>query len=184
MKLLLSLLLLLALSSRGQDKYNQVQFNKLTEIAGSSYVIATMQNAGKVATANNQYLLFINTANGKTAQVDFPKDSDIEKIDQIKLDSLGIHYVIVCAQTVDLNGKQGVDWNDPTQIFVLSIDGQERKQLTEDNFFVRTWLVNRQTGRMVITGHYDSNGNGKYDNTDKNQLLIYDLKTLKLVNRI
>ncbi|MBB5437550.1 hypothetical protein HDC92_001222 [Pedobacter sp. AK017] len=52
----------------------------------------------------------------------------------------------------------------------------------EDRFFVSTWIVNKQTGRIVITGHYDSNNNGKYDKTDKNQLLIYDLKTLKLIN--
>ncbi|WP_316812132.1 hypothetical protein [Pedobacter heparinus] len=184
MRLLFSFLLLSALTSSAQDKYNLVHFNKLTEIAGSNYVIATMENVGKMATANSKYLLFINTADGKTVQVDFPKDADIEKIDQIKLDSLGIHRIIVCAQTVDLDGKQGIDWNDPAQIFVLSVDGQERKQLTEDGFFVRTWLVNKQTGRMVITGHYDSNRNGKKDTMDRNQILIYDLKTLKLVNKI
>jgi len=57
-------------------------------------------------------------------------------------------------------------------------------QLTEDKFFVRTWIVNRQTGTVTVTGHYDTNDNGKYDKTDKNQILIYDLKSYKLVARI
>lgn len=184
MRLLLFFLLLSALSSKGQDKYNYVHFNKLTEIEGSNYVIATMEDIRKTATNKSKYLLFINTLNGQTVQVDFPKDAYIEKLDQIKLDNLGIHRVIICAQTINLNEKQGVDWNDPKQIIVLSVDGKQRTQLTEDNFFVRTWVSNKQTGRMVITGHYDSNNNGKYDKTDKNQILIYDLKTLKLLNQI
>ncbi|MCZ2131368.1 MAG: hypothetical protein LC109_14025 [Bacteroidia bacterium] len=39
--------------------------------------------------------------------------------------------------------------NDPTQIIILSIDGQEKVQLTEDKFFVRTWTINSQTGTIV-----------------------------------
>lgn len=181
MRLLLFFLFLSTLSSKGQDKYNSVHFNKLTEIEGSNYVIAAMEDAGKMSAHKSKFFLFINTLNGQTVQVDFPKDAYIEKLDQIKLDNLGIHKIVICAQTVNLNGKQGVDWNDPKQIIVLSIDGKQRTQLTADNFFVRTWVTNKQTGRIVITGHYDSNNNGKYDKTDKNQILIYDLKTLKLL---
>jgi hypothetical protein len=92
--------------------------------------------------------------------------------------------VIFVANTVNLNNRKNIDWNDPTQIIILSIDGQEKVQLTEDNFFVRTWTVNRQTGTIVIAGHYDTNNNGKYDKTDKNEILIYDLKTLKLISKV
>ena len=52
--------------------------------------------------------------------------------------------------------------------------GKEMTQLTEDKFFV----VNTQTGKLVVAGYYDTNNNNKYDKTDKDEILIYDLKTL------
>ena len=57
-------------------------------------------------------------------------------------------------------------------------------QLTEDKFFVRTGTVNTQTGKLVVAGYYDTNNNNKYDKTDKDEILIYNLKTLKLASRI
>ncbi|WP_195472954.1 MULTISPECIES: hypothetical protein [Bacteroides] len=62
--------------------------------------------------------------------------------------------------------------------------GKEMTQLTEDKFFVRTGTVNTQTGKLVVAGYYDTNNNNKYDKTDKDEILIYDLKTLKLASRI
>ena len=37
--------------------------------------------------------------------------------------------------------------------------GKEMTQLTEDKFFV----VNTQTGKLVVAGYYDTNNNNKYD---------------------
>lgn len=91
---------------------------------------------------------------------------------------------MVTARTVNLDNDKSIDWGDPTQIIILSTDGQEKVQLTEDSFFVRTWLINRRTGTIVIAGHTDTNNNGKYDKTDKSEVLLYDLKTLKLISRI
>ena len=122
--------------------------------------------------------------NGKTKQIDFPKDAYIAEIEQIKIDSLGINLILVAAKTVNLDNNKGIDWNDPEQIIILSTNGQERTQLTDDKYFVRTWIINRLTGGIVITGYYDTNNNGKYDKTDKNEILIYDLKTLKLISKI
>lgn len=62
--------------------------------------------------------------------------------------------------------------------------GKEMTQLTEDKFFVCTGTVNTQTGKLVVAGYYDTNNNNKYDKTDKDEILIYDLKTLKLASRI
>lgn len=177
-------LTLLTLTAFGQDKYNYTHFNKLTEIEGTDFVIATIENWGKMDGLKNRYLLFIDTKNGQTNQVDFPNEGYFEKIEQVKIDDLGINKIIVSAQTVDLDGKKGIDWNDPKQIIILSTDGKERTQLTDSKLFVRTWVVNKKTGTIVITGHYDTNNNGKYDKTDKNEIGIYDLKTLKLINKI
>jgi hypothetical protein len=182
-RLLIITLTLLTCYSYGQDKYNHFNFNKLTEVKGTEYVIATIENRGKMET-NSKYLLFINTLNGSTKQIDFPKDAYIEKMEQIKIDSLGINIIFVAAKTINLDNNKGIDWNDPQQIIILSTDGQKKTQLTDDKFFVRTWLINKHTGAIVITGYYDTNNNGKYDKTDKNEILIYDLKTLKLTGKI
>ena len=185
MKQLLTVILFLSwLSSSGQDKTNYVHYNKLIEVKGTAYVIATIEHWGKMMSANSQYLLFIDTRNGQTKQVDFPKDAFVQSIDQVRIDSLGINTVLVAANTVNLDANKSIDWNDPKQIILLSPDGQEKIQVTEDKYFVRTWMVNSITGTLVSTGQYDSNNNGKYDKTDKNEILVYDLKTRKLINRI
>ena len=41
-----------------------------------------------------------------------------------------------------------------------------------------------KTGIRTITGYDDSNSNGKYDKTDKKQILIFELKSLKLKTKI
>jgi len=168
----------------GQDKYNYVHFNKLTEVKGTEYIVASIENRGKMFDTKSRYLLFINTKTGLTNQIDFPVDGYMEKIEQVKIDSLGINKIIVSAQTVDLDGKSGIDWTDPKQILILSADGKDKAHLTDNRFFSRTWTVNRQTGTIVVTGHYDTNNNNKYDKTDRNEIHIYDLRTLKLITRI
>jgi hypothetical protein len=177
-------LTIFTLTGYGQDKYNYVHFNKMTEVVGTEYVIASIENWGKMFDTKGRYLLFINTKTGQSKQVDFPNDGYFEKIEQVKIDSLGINEIIVSAQTVDLDGKSGIDWQDPKQIIILSTDGHEKAQLTDNKFFSRTWIVNKHTGTIVITGHYDTNNNNKYDKTDKNEIHIYDLRTFKLIGKI
>ncbi|MGV8093221.1 MAG: hypothetical protein AB2L24_15285 [Mangrovibacterium sp.] len=183
-KILLIALTILTLTSYGQDKYNYVHFNKLTEVVGTEYVIASIENWGKMLETKSRYLLFISTKTGETKQVDFPNDAGIVKLEQVKIDTFEINLIVVAARTVDLDGKSGIDWNDPTQIIILSSDGKEKTQLTDNKFFVRTWSINKLTGTIVITGHYDTNNNNKYDKTDKNEIHVYNLKTLKLINKI
>ncbi|MDP3462120.1 MAG: hypothetical protein Q8S18_04955 [Bacteroidales bacterium] len=183
-KILLLVLITLTLASYGQDKYNYVHFNKLTEVVGTEFVIASIENWGKMLETKSRYLLFINTKTGETNQVDFPHDAGIEKIEQIKVESIDLNIIVVSARTVDLNEKKGIDWNDPTQIIILSPDGKTKTQLTDNKLFVRTWAVNKLTGTIVVTGHFDTNNNNKYDKTDKNEIHVYDLKSLKLINKI
>ena len=183
-KILIIALTILSMNVYGQDKYNYIHFDKLTEIEGTEYVIASIENRVKILETKSKYLLFINTKTGETKQVDFPNDAEIRKIEQIKIDSLKINLVIITARTVDLDGKNGIDWNDPTQIIILSPDGSKTTQLTDSKFFVRTWTINKFSGTIVVTGHYDTNNNNKYDKKDKNEIHVYDLKTLKMISKI
>ena len=180
----LIILIILTLTSYGQGKYNYVHFNKLTEVVGTEFVIASIENRGKSFVTKSRYLLFINTNTGDTNQVGFSKDAGIRKIEQIKIDSLDINLIIVSAKTVDLDGKRGIDWDDPTQLIILSPDGKQKIQITDDKFFVRTWIINKSTGKIVITGHYDTNNNNKYNKSDKNEIYIYDLSEMKFINKI
>lgn len=183
-KIFIILFFILPITLFSQSKYDYVHFNKLTEVQGTEYVISSIENRGKMLETKGKYLLFINTKTGKTSQVDFPGDGYIEKVEQIKIDSLNLNVIVVSAQTIDLNGKKGIDRKDPKQIIILSTDGKQRNQLTDDKFFVNTWIVNKQTGTIIITGYYDTNNNNKYDKTDKNKIFVYNLKTLELVSEI
>lgn len=116
--------------------------------------------------------------------MDFPEGGYIRNIEQVKLDSLGINILLISANTVDLDGKDGMDWKDPEQLLLVSTDGKSKTALTDPKFYTSTWLVHRNTGTIVITGHYASKGNNKYDKTDRNEILIFDLKTLKLIRKI
>lgn len=170
----------LAIAVHAQDKNNYIVYNKLTIVEGTPYMIAAAEDLGKKAVYND-FLLFINTLNGQVKQVDFPKGAILEKYEQIKIDSLGINLIIAEAKTVNLDGNKSIDWNDPRQVFILSTDGHTKTKLTEDRFFASRWAVNKLTGAIVITGHYDTNNNGKYDKTDENQVLLFNLKTLALI---
>jgi hypothetical protein len=107
-KIFILLFTALTVSVYGQDKYNYVHYDKLIELKGTDYVVATIENMGKMYTTNNVYLLFINTRNGQTKQIDFPKDANIRKVEQIKIDSLGINKVIVSANTVNLDNSKSI----------------------------------------------------------------------------
>lgn len=181
--IILLTLSIFTISAYGQDKYNYTHFNKLTEVEGTEYVIASVENRGKSLTVKNRYLLFIDTKTGDTNRVSFSEDSKIIKVKQIKIDDLGINLILVAAKTHDLDGKNGINWNDPQQLLILSPNGKQKTQITENNFFVRSRVVNKQTGTIVITGHRDTNDNKKYDKTDKNEILVYDLAKMKLINK-
>jgi hypothetical protein len=96
---------------------------------------------------------------------------------------LGINAVLVVTSTINLDGNKSIDWNDPRQIILLLTDGLDKTRITEDRYFLSTWTINTNTGTIVTTGYYDSNDNGRYDKTDKNEILVYDLKTKKLMTR-
>jgi len=176
-------LLLLNFSAVAQDKTNYIHYNKLIDVKGTDYVLATVSNYGKGFSSRGKYLLFINTKTGENKKADFPHESYTDQIEQVKIDKQNLNVIVVSANTVDLDGKGGIDWNDPKQVIVFSPDGKQQTKITDDKLFVQAWTANSETGRLVITGHFDTNGNGKYDKTDKSEIVIYDLINMKVVSR-
>lgn len=164
--------------------YAHVRFNKLMEVSGTPYVIASKQYLDKVYNQKSNFLLFINTQNGESTKVSFADDAEINEHLEVRIDSLGIHILLLSGRTKNLNNNKSIDWGDPAQLFILSTDGKQQTQLTADSFYVQRWEVNRHTGRLMVTGFYDVNGNYKYDLGDVNEIQTFDLRTLKLVFRM
>jgi len=173
-KLLLLILISLCVSVHGQEKKLQSRFNRLQTIKGTEFVIASMVNYGKFLKTSDS-LMIINSKSGQTTPVRFSQKVNVNKIKQVRIDSMGINYLIVTAQTMK-NGKS--IFNYQAKLFLISADGLTVRQLTDDNYFTSDWVVNKQTGSLVITGQTDVNKNGKLDYSDKNEILIFDLKTL------
>src|SRR5687767_13360753 len=118
---LLLLLTAIAATVSAQDKIS-VHYNRLTELKGTAYVVATVETFDKMFGRSNSDLLFINTQTGETKKIDFSEDAYIEKLEQIRIDSLGINRVVVTARTVNLNNNRSIDWRDPAQVIVFSAD--------------------------------------------------------------
>lgn len=181
--LLLILLTIFSINVFGQKSLSTT-FNKLLEVENTPYFIVEADNSSKAQSRRQSYLLFINTENGTSNRVDFENLGYYMDVKQVKIDELNINTIIVSAKTIDLDGKKGINWADPTQIFVISIDGKNKTRLTERHFFTKTWVINKHAGTVVVTGYYDLNRNGKNDESEMNEIQIYDLKTLKLLHKI
>lgn len=181
--MILVILVFASLIVTGQDKKSSASYNQIIDLKGTNYVIASGHISTKIS-IGSRYLLFINTLTGDTTRFNCPKGAYIGKIQQIKIDSLNINKVIVFANTVNLDNNKSIDWNDPDQVFVFSTDGKIKTQITDDNFFSGTFEVNYKTGVIVITGHSDTNDNKKYDENDKSEIILYDLKKMELIKKI
>ena len=83
---------------------------------------------------------------------------------------------------LDLNGR--INAKDPITLVSVGVNGEKREIITSKNFSVRVWEVNEKNGTVVISGYYDNDRNGRYDPYEKNEILIYDLKTFKLLYKI
>lgn len=174
--------LMLPFSVFAQSKFDYEHYNNITPIEGTEYVYATAEHEGKKST-DNQFLLFINAKTGETRKVEFPAKSMILSINRLKYDSLDIDKFLLTAKTVDLNDRAGINYNDPTQIILLSIDGKDKQVITEDGYFVTKWYVSPVYGTLIVLGYYDSNNNGRRDYSDKAETLVYDIKKMKVLSK-
>ncbi|TCC96979.1 hypothetical protein [Pedobacter hiemivivus] len=175
-------LTMLTLTVFGQYKCN---YTKITEIEGTNFMVASIESWGKSESAKNQHWLFIDTKNGQINRFELPVGGWFSsKPEQIKIDEMNINILLVTVQSIDMDGKNGIDYNDPRQIIAVSTDGTKSTQVTDGKLYVQSWAVNKKTGTLVVTGYYDLNNNRKYDITDKNEISIYDLKSLKLISKI
>ena len=158
-------------------------YNKFIHLKGTEFSVASIENHSKLEN-DRSYLMFINTLTGDAKQIEFAEGAKLGIIQQIKIDNLEINIVLVVANTVSLDNKKDIDWRDPKQIFIFSTNGENMKQLTEDNFYVHSWSINEFTGTLIVSGYLDKNRNRKRDKDESNEILLFDLKTGTLRNRL
>jgi hypothetical protein len=158
-------------------------YNKFLHLRGTEFSVASVENHSKLENVKS-YLLFINTLTGDAKQIEFAEGARLGIIQQVKIDNLEINLVLVVANTVSLDNKKDIDWRDPRQIFVFSPNGENMKQLTDDNFYVHSWSINEFTGALIVSGYFDKNRNRKKDKDENNEILLFDLKTETLKKRL
>jgi hypothetical protein len=154
-------------------------YNDLTEIKGTEFVVASVRSWSKKGGLSGDKVLFINSGTGEQRMLEFPRRSYSDKIEQVRVEKLKINVVLISAHAQDPSGKFGHDYEAPRQLFAVSPDGSKRTQITDDHFYVSTWVANNETGVIVITGRQDSNMNGKADDSDETRILLYDLGTMR-----
>lgn len=181
--LLFMALIFLQHPTYAQEKYEYTSYNKLIDVSGTDYTIATFDDHSKKGIAG-RHVLFINTRTGTFKQISLNEDEYLYNIEQIKLDSLGINRIIAVVGMRHPENMKGLMLGSWQKVVVFSIDGNETLGVNGAVHFASSWQTNGRTGSLVIAGHVDSDENGKFDRTDKNQILIYDLKNMKVVGRI
>ena len=182
-----TLLLLVSLScvvlANAQEKREHISYNKLIEVDGTDYVIATFQNQSKKGVLG-RHILFVNTKSGASRQFDLEDNQYLQDIEHIRLDSVGVNKIVAVigiSRTENLKGTMFSPWR---KIVVFSPDGGDALGLEGRTHFASSWLTNSKTGSLVVTGFIDSNENHTPDYDDKNEVRIYDLKNMKIIAKI
>ncbi|MDR1737746.1 MAG: hypothetical protein LBR66_02875 [Candidatus Symbiothrix sp.] len=183
--LILTLIIIVSVigTTRAQSSKILYEYNKFIDLKGTEFTVATSEHRPKMGKVRSN-LLFINTLTGTIKEIDFVEGSRLSTVQQVKIDSLGINIVLVVANTIDLDNKKDIDWDDPRQILVFSPSGNDMQQLTEDNYYVNVWSINEFTGTLIVSGFFDINRNRKKDKSESNEILLFDLKTRRLKKKL
>jgi hypothetical protein len=162
-------------------KGSYTRYNKIIEVKGTPYMVAMVDNYSKMYSNSGSEILIINTLTGEKRKIELPEGSKVGKLEQLHVDSLGINKLLLTARTINVDGNKGIDWQDPTQIFILSPDGKDIVQITDNRFYDGVWALNERTGTILIAGRQDSNNNARLDNEDESELFVFDLRKMKRI---
>jgi hypothetical protein len=173
--LLLVVLVCLGVSVVAQDKKSN--YSQLVNLKGTDCVVTTYDNFTKMV-KTDESMSVINTKTLQTVNVKFPIKIFNIKVKQARVKAANFNTLIVSAQQVDANK---IIPDSKTVLFMVSTDGLNVRRITDANFFPWEWVFNKETCTLVVTGQTDSNKNGRLDNYDKNDVIIYDLKAQRRI---
>ncbi|MBW7913341.1 MAG: hypothetical protein H3C54_06505, partial [Taibaiella sp.] len=107
-----------------QEKKEYTSYNKLIEVQGTDFAIATFEDHSKKG-VSGRHILFINTRTGTSRQIDLGEDQYLYNIEQIKLDSLGINRIIAVVGMFHPKEMKGLVLSNWRKVVVFSIDGEQ-----------------------------------------------------------
>lgn len=171
-KLFLVICAFVACNGFSQEKFETL-YSKTIEVKGSEYIVAETNEVGSTGLHGSK-LQFINTSTGKINDVKLPSNVTIDSMESILIPELELTKVLIIASSDQLK-KKGLISN---VAFVLSADGSKMDEIDMQDLLVSKYVVNAKTGRVTFFLNR-TNGNKKSD--IDNQIVIYDLKTLKKV---
>jgi len=182
-RIALTLICFFSLFVNAQTSSGLISFEKLLELKGTPYLLGFVINMTTLGDVNTMSLMSINSSTGKTETVDLPRGAMLIDFKQVKIDKIEVNCVVVLARIYDADNNNRINPRDPISLFIVSPDGKQKTDLTTSDYSVRLWEVNEVTGNLVVTGFYDTNKNGRYDYSEKNEIQIFDLKTLTLIHK-
>lgn len=182
-RLIIILVFFVSLIANAQTSSELISFEKLINLKGTPYLLGFVVSTNSLGDINTMSLMSINSHTGITETVDLPTGTMLIDFQQIKMDSIGVNCVAILARIFDADKNDRINTRDPVSLFIVSPDGKQKADLTPSNYYVRLWEVNEASGNLVVTGFYDTNKNGRYDPTEKNEIQIFDMKTLKLIHK-
>jgi hypothetical protein len=83
------------------------------------------------------------------------------------------------AITKDYNQNDYLDNNDPTYLFISDKQGNNFRQLSPENYNIKSWTVVEGTTKIILQAQRDDNNDKKFDENDKTIPMIVDVASGK-----
>ncbi|MBI2271332.1 MAG: hypothetical protein HYU69_13395 [Bacteroidetes bacterium] len=126
-------------------------------------------------------IIFYNKKTGKHHLLDDKKKMLIHSYDNRNSDysiplqiSKKIFYTIT---TLDCNGDNKYNREDPAYLFVSDTDGKNFRQLTPDNYSLYSWQIIKNSNTIIMILTKDSDNNKKYEADDEKVAMSIDLSS-------
>ena len=90
--------------------------------------------------------------------------------------------IIYTVVSKDYNQNKILDQGDPNYLYVSTKEGNGFRQISPDDYNIRSWEVVKGTTKIIMQGQKDENGDKKFNESDKTVPLIVDLGLNKQAN--
>ncbi len=95
-------------------------------------------------------------------------------------DSL-LYYSVV---SLDYNKDRALNPKDPTYLFVSDRAGRNFRQISPDGYDVTTWRSLPGTGKILLMGRKDDNGDSRFNSDDETIPMVFDLRQKGFAGKI
>ncbi|HSZ85036.1 MAG TPA: hypothetical protein VK787_03350 [Puia sp.] len=131
----------------------------------------TETNQQHLLSSDKKIVIFsINTGESSSSS----RDTWIDRIDVYKDN---IFYEVIAK---DYNQNNYLDDNDPTYLFISDKQGNNFKQLSPEDYNIKSWTVVKGTTKIILQAQKDNNNDKKFDAADKVVPMMVDVTSGKI----